>query len=90
MKEHDIQTIEQEILDLSMVKKRKSKGQSLVEYGLILALVSVVAISVLQIMGKNIHNTVDKLNDKLEWAQAESNNLANNSGNAGGGGTPAP
>lgn len=76
MKEQNIQEFEQEILELQKEKKGKSKGQSLVEYGLILALVSVVAISVLQIMGKNIHTTVDTLNDKLEWAQGQSEDLA--------------
>ena len=45
---------------------KKSKGQSLVEYGLILALVSVVAITVLQTMGSQIKTTVGGLTTKLE------------------------
>jgi len=45
---------------------KKSKGQSLVEYGLILALVSVVAITVLQTMGSQIKQTVSGLSTKLE------------------------
>ncbi len=42
----------------------KRKGQSLVEYGLILALVSVVAITVLQLMGGQIKTTVTNLTTK--------------------------
>jgi Flp pilus assembly pilin Flp len=80
MKEQNIQQFEQEILELQKEKRTKSKGQSLVEYGLILALLSVVAISVLQIMGERIHSTVDTLNEKLEWAQEKSGELADNSG----------
>ncbi|MEI8388461.1 MAG: Flp family type IVb pilin [bacterium] len=49
-------------------KNRKSKGQSLVEYGLILALVSVVAITVLQTMGGQIKTTVSGLTAKLQQA----------------------
>jgi len=52
-----------------MLKKSGSKarkGQSLVEYGLILALVSIVAIAVLQTMGGQIKNTVSNINNKLE------------------------
>jgi len=49
-------------------KKKKSRGQSLVEYGLILALVSVVAITVLQLMGNQIRTTVGNLSTKLEQA----------------------
>lgn len=47
---------------------KKSKAQSLVEYGLILALVSVVAIAVLQSMGDQIKKTVSSVNTKLEQA----------------------
>ncbi|HBG48953.1 MAG TPA: Flp family type IVb pilin [Cyanobacteria bacterium UBA9971] len=49
-------------------KNKKSKGQSLVEYGLILALVSVVAITVLQTMGGQIKVTVNNLTTKLQQA----------------------
>lgn len=49
-------------------KKMKRKGQSLVEYGLILALVSVVAITVLQLMGGQIKTTVTNLTTKLDQA----------------------
>lgn len=55
-------------------KKRKSKAQSLVEYGLILALVSVVAITVLQTMGTQIKTTVENVTSTLQqantWSQA--------------------
>ncbi|MCK7515991.1 MAG: Flp family type IVb pilin [Desulfobacterales bacterium] len=47
---------------------KKAKLQSLVEYGLILALVSVVAITVLQLMGGKIKETVVKVNTKLDQA----------------------
>ncbi len=51
-----------------IAKRQKSKGQSLVEYGLILALVSVVAITVLQFMGQNLKTTVSNLTTKLQQA----------------------
>lgn len=45
--------------------RKKRLAQSLVEYGLILALVSVVAIAVLNTMGKQIQGTVAKVNGSL-------------------------
>lgn len=42
------------------------KGQSLVEYGLILALVSVVAIVVLTAMGEKINQTIQNVNTQLD------------------------
>jgi len=53
-------------------QKKKTKGQSLVEYGLILALVSVVAITVLQTMGEQIKDTVENVTNKLENANQRS------------------
>lgn len=50
------------------MKKSAKKGQSLVEYGLILALVSVVAITVLQTMGSKITDTVENINEQLDTA----------------------
>ncbi len=47
-------------------QNKKSKGQSLVEYGLILALVSVVAITVLQLMGTQIKTTVNGVTGTLD------------------------
>lgn len=55
------------------IRRKKSKGQSLVEYGLILALVSVVAITVLQTMGDQIKGTVEQVTDKLQNANERSN-----------------
>lgn len=46
--------------------KRNCKGQSLVEYGLILALVSIVAIAVLSSMGDKIQKTIKGVNDGME------------------------
>lgn len=53
-------------------ENKKSKGQSLVEYGLILALVSVVAITVLQTMGTQIKTTVTGLSNNLSGANSMS------------------
>lgn len=55
------------------IKNKKSKGQSLVEYGLILALVSVVAITVLQTMGDQIKTTVTNVTTKMQNANDRSN-----------------
>lgn len=67
---------------LSMFKapfKKNKRGQSLVEYGLILALVSVVAITVLQTMGGQIEKTINQVNTKLETAVPDSStNTTNN------------
>jgi Flp pilus assembly pilin Flp len=44
---------------------RSRKGQSLVEYSLILALIAIVAITVLKGLGKNINNTLSSINANL-------------------------
>lgn len=54
---------------MKKIKSSKKKAQSLVEYGLILALVSVVAITVLQTMGSKIKDTVGAVNNQLDNAQ---------------------
>ena len=41
------------------------KGQGLVEYGLILALIAVVAIVVLQGLGSHVNNTLSTVNGNL-------------------------
>jgi len=54
--------------------KIKKHGQSLVEYGLILALVSVVAITVLNSMGGQIRTTVQNINTRLGQANTMTQN----------------
>jgi pilus assembly protein Flp/PilA len=63
----------------NLTKKKKTKGQSLVEYGLILALVSVVAITVLQLMGGQIKQTVNNVTQQLDQANQAAQNSAGSS-----------
>ncbi len=44
---------------------RSRKGQSLVEYSLILALVAIVGITVLRGLGRHINNTLSSVNANL-------------------------
>lgn len=44
---------------------RSPRGQSLVEYSLILALIAIVAITVLRGLGKHINNTLSSINANL-------------------------
>lgn len=46
----------------------EESGQGMVEYGLILALVAIVAIAALGILGKKINTTFTKANGTLESA----------------------
>ena len=62
---------------MSKSKRGNRRGQSLVEYGLILALVSVVAIAVLNAMGGQIKDTVTNITDKLEAANTTSDTNSN-------------
>lgn len=55
-----------------IIKKVKKQGQSLVEYGLILALLSIVCITVLSNMGQTWKDFVNSLNNKLENANERS------------------
>ena len=48
------------------------KAQSLVEYGLILALVSVIAIAALQMMGGSINKSVTSAGQQLESSSSNS------------------
>jgi Flp pilus assembly pilin Flp len=52
-------------------QKRKSKrGQTLVEYALILAFIAVVAISVLINLGKVVRGVFSTINSQLQLAQS--------------------
>lgn len=53
------------------LKKEKS-GQTLVEYALILAFISVVAIVVLQALGSKVSSVFATINNKLDVAQSGS------------------
>jgi pilus assembly protein Flp/PilA len=44
---------------------KSKKGQTLVEYGLILALVSIVVIAVLTLLGDQLKNIFSKITDTL-------------------------
>lgn len=50
---------------LILRKLKRSTGQSLVEYALILALIAVVAILVLQGLGNKVKNTLSSVNSNL-------------------------
>lgn len=47
---------------------KEEEGQSMVEYGIILALISVVAIGVVQAIGKKLSNGNDGAFDKVDKA----------------------
>jgi Flp pilus assembly pilin Flp len=53
-----------------MKKRQSRKGQTLVEYSLILAFISIVAISVLINLGKTINSTFSKIDSQLQVAQS--------------------
>lgn len=57
-------------MKLSRVQRKSAKGQTLVEYALILAFISVVAISVLISLGQNIKGTYSKITSGLASAQS--------------------
>lgn len=46
-------------------KNKKSKAQSLIEYALILAMVTVIAVTALQLLGQNMSNTLKKSADTI-------------------------
>ncbi len=55
----------------TMIRRSKTKkGQTLVEYALILAFISVVAISVLINVGKTIKSVFSTINSQLTAAQS--------------------
>jgi pilus assembly protein Flp/PilA len=45
--------------------RRREEGQAMVEYALILALVSVAAIAILSTLGKSVSSIFSKINDDL-------------------------
>lgn len=51
---------------IKQIKKQSNKGQTLVEYGLILALVAVVLIAALTLMKNEIQNTFSKVTSALK------------------------
>lgn len=53
---------------LKSIARKKVKGQSLAEYGLILGLVSIIAIAALQTMGGEISNIMNNINTALSGA----------------------
>ena len=55
-------------LDKKLTNK-KSKAQSLIEYALILAMVTVIAVTALQLLGQNMSNTLKNLLRLLILAQ---------------------
>ncbi len=52
--------------------KQNKSGQTLVEYALILAFISVVAIVVLQALGTKVTQVFSTINSKLDAAQSQS------------------
>ncbi len=48
------------------MKSIRKKAQSLIEYGLILALVAVVAIAALQILGKKVNDAATTAGDNID------------------------
>lgn len=50
------------------MKNSKKKAQSLIEYGLILALVAIIALTVLSKFGKSITNVGDKASTGVQTA----------------------
>jgi Flp pilus assembly pilin Flp len=47
-------------------------GQTLVEYALILAFISIVAIAVLKVLGSKVSSVFSKVNQQLDSAQSAS------------------
>jgi Flp pilus assembly pilin Flp len=57
-------------MKLSLRRQKNKKGQTLVEYALILAFISVVAISVLINIGNTIRSVFSTINSQLKMAQS--------------------
>jgi Flp pilus assembly pilin Flp len=54
---------------ITLRRMKSKKGQTLVEYALILAFISVVAIAVLIQLGKNVTSVFSAINSQLQVAQ---------------------
>ena len=54
-------------------RMRSKKGQTLVEYALILAFISVVAISVLVALGDQVKSVFTTITSQLAYAQSSNN-----------------
>ncbi len=54
---------------ITLRRMKSKKGQTLVEYALILAFISVVAIAVLIQLGKNVTSVFSAINSQLQIAQ---------------------
>ena len=59
-------------------KSKQEKGQGLVEYAVIIALVAVVVIGVMKVLGPKISCTFDKVNSSLPGEGGGSNNCGSN------------
>ena len=46
---------------IEKLRDKKSKAQSLIEYALILAMVTVIAVTALQLLGQNMANTMKNM-----------------------------
>ena len=57
-------------MKISIPRPQSKKGQTLVEYALILAFISVVAISVLIALGQNVRGVYTKIGSAIASAQA--------------------
>ena len=50
---------------IQLAKFQAEEGQALVEYALILALIAIVAIGVLEVIGVNVTNVLDRIGKDL-------------------------
>ena len=55
---------------MSQRRNRKKKGQTLVEYALILAFIAILTISVLAALGRQITGTFSRVNSEMSTAVA--------------------
>lgn len=53
-------------LQVWLASRKKDKGQSLAEYGLILALVAVFCIAALQVLGTSVSDMLNKLANTIK------------------------